>query len=78
MRVTLLSKLAEHIPEDYVPPQKLIADVGRWCRIKPPTVRRPRGAAIGTAPHKGPRSNSLSLSRQRQQPIGLSSTRARE
>jgi hypothetical protein len=26
MRVMLLHKLAEHIPEDYVPPQKLIAD----------------------------------------------------
>jgi hypothetical protein len=30
MRVMLLHKLAEHIPEDYVPPQKLIADAGRW------------------------------------------------
>ena len=29
MRVMLLHKLAEHIPEDYVPPQKLIADVGK-------------------------------------------------
>jgi hypothetical protein len=29
MRVMLLHKLAEHIPEDYVPPEKLIADVGR-------------------------------------------------
>ena len=29
MRVKLLHKLAEHIPEDYVPPQKLIADVGK-------------------------------------------------
>jgi hypothetical protein len=29
MRVTLLHKLAEHIPEDYVPPQKPIADVGK-------------------------------------------------
>ena len=27
MRERLLHKLAEHIPEDYVPPQKLIADV---------------------------------------------------
>jgi hypothetical protein len=26
MRVMLLHKLAEDIPEDYVPPQKLIAD----------------------------------------------------
>jgi hypothetical protein len=25
----LLHKLAEHIPEDYVQPQKLIADVGK-------------------------------------------------
>ena len=25
----LLHKLAEHIPEDYVPPQKPIADVGK-------------------------------------------------
>jgi hypothetical protein len=29
MRVMLLHKLAEDIPEDYVPPQKLIADVGK-------------------------------------------------
>jgi hypothetical protein len=29
MRVILLHKLAEHIPEDYVPPQKPIADVGK-------------------------------------------------
>jgi hypothetical protein len=29
MRVMLLHKLAEHIPEDYAPPQKLIADVGK-------------------------------------------------
>ena len=29
MRVMLPHKLAEHIPEDYVPPQKLIADVGK-------------------------------------------------
>jgi hypothetical protein len=29
MRVMLLHKLAEHIPEAYVPPQKLIADVGK-------------------------------------------------
>ena len=29
MRVMLVHKLAEHIPEDYVPPQKLIADVGK-------------------------------------------------
>ena len=28
MRAMLLHKLAEHIPEDYVPPQKPIADVG--------------------------------------------------
>ena len=28
MRVMLLHKLAEDIPEDYIPPQKLIADVG--------------------------------------------------
>ena len=27
MRVMLLHKVAEHIPEDYVPPQKLIGDV---------------------------------------------------
>jgi hypothetical protein len=27
MRVMLLHKLAEDIPEDYVPPQRLIADV---------------------------------------------------
>jgi hypothetical protein len=30
MRVMLLHKLAEDIPEDYVPPQKLIANSGRW------------------------------------------------
>jgi hypothetical protein len=30
MRVMLLHKLAEDIPEDYLPPQKLIADVGIW------------------------------------------------
>jgi hypothetical protein len=29
MRVMLLHKLAEDIPEDYVPPQKPIADVGK-------------------------------------------------
>jgi hypothetical protein len=29
MRVMLLHKLAEHIPEDYVPPQKPIAGVGK-------------------------------------------------
>ena len=29
MRVMLLHKLAEHIPENYVRPQKLIADVGK-------------------------------------------------
>jgi hypothetical protein len=29
MRVMLLHKLPEHIPEDYIPPQKLIADVGK-------------------------------------------------
>ena len=29
MRVMLLHKLAEGIPEDYVPPQKLIADVAK-------------------------------------------------
>jgi hypothetical protein len=29
MRVMLLHKLAESIPEGYVPPQKLIADVGK-------------------------------------------------
>jgi len=29
MRVMLLHKLAEHIPEDYVPPQKPIGDVGK-------------------------------------------------
>jgi hypothetical protein len=30
MRVMLLHNLAEDIPEDYVPPQHLIADVWRW------------------------------------------------
>lgn len=30
MRVMLLHKLAEDIPEDYVPTQKLIATSGRW------------------------------------------------
>jgi hypothetical protein len=29
MRVMLLHKLAEDIPEDYVPPQKMIADDGK-------------------------------------------------
>lgn len=29
MRVMLLHKLAEDLPEDYVPPQKLIADAGK-------------------------------------------------
>ena len=29
MRVMLLHKLAEHIPADYVPPQRLVADVGK-------------------------------------------------
>ncbi len=29
MRVMLLHMLAENIPEDYIPPQKLIADVGK-------------------------------------------------
>jgi hypothetical protein len=29
MRVMLLHKLAKHIPEDYVPTQKPIADVGK-------------------------------------------------
>ena len=30
MRAMLLHRWAEHVPQDYVPPQKLIADVGRW------------------------------------------------
>ena len=29
MHAMLLHKLAEHIPEDYVPPQKPIADAGK-------------------------------------------------
>jgi hypothetical protein len=39
MRVMLLHKLAEHILEDYVPPQKLIADVGKM-------VSDPRDAGL--------------------------------
>ena len=47
MRVMLLHKLAEHIPENYVPPQKLIADVGKMVSDTPDAglLRMTGGAA---------------------------------
>ena len=47
MRVMLLHKLAEDIPEDYVPPQKLIADVGKTAS-QHPRCGAPPGMARGS------------------------------
>jgi hypothetical protein len=51
MRVMLLHKLAEHIPEDYVPLQKLIADVGKMVSdARDAALLRMTGGAAPTFP----------------------------
>ena len=50
MRVMLLHKLAEHIPEDYVPPQKLIGDVGKMVSDTRDAALRMTGGAAPNFP----------------------------
>ncbi len=53
MRVMLPHKLAEHIPEDYVPPQKLIADVGKMASdARDAGLLRMTGGAAPNFPHR--------------------------
>ena len=53
MRVMLLHKLAEDIPEDYVPPQKLIADVGKMVSdARDAGLLRMTGGAAPELPHR--------------------------